>query len=64
MIINYPCMIQQRIESNACGYSSIKALFLFVPGIFNEFVLKVVFLSQALACPYVRPGCEYLLLMD
>lgn len=53
-------MIQQWIQSDASEsrYSSIKALFLFVPGIFNEFSLQAVFLAQALACPCGRLGRE------
>lgn len=61
-------MIQQWIQSDASESlvvtPQLKPYFLFVPEIFNEFALKVVFLAQALACPCVRLDREYLLLMD
>lgn len=61
-------MTQQWSQSDASESLVVtlqfKPYFFLVPGVFNEFTLKVVFLAQALACPCVRLGCEYLLLMD
>lgn len=61
-------MIQQQIESD--GSESLvvtlqlKPYFSLCLGSSGNFTLKIVFVAQALACPCVRLGCEYLLLMD